>query len=250
MNPYRFNKKIGLIQKQVCRIFFNKRYDKNNLKILGNPNFKPNWNSLDGQINRESYNGIYQIDKEGYPLNIFGRTGIRGRGLLGRYGPNFAADPIVTKFKLDKSGKPVNYAHSGKNILQMCAIERHDCHEWALPGGMVDPGEMVSQTLKREFMEEAMASASSTEELEKFFENGQEIYRGYVDDPRNTDNAWMETVAVNFHDETGNIVGKFKLEAGDDARKVKWFDIDSGINLYASHFDIVKKVVESLNAHW
>lgn len=24
-----------------------------------------------------------------------------------------------------------------------------------------------------------------------------------MDDPRNTDNAWMETVAVNFHDESG-----------------------------------------------
>lgn len=32
-----------------------------------------------------------------------------------------------------------------------------------------------------------------------------QIYAGYVDDPRNTDNAWMETVAVNFHDETGTI---------------------------------------------
>lgn len=40
------------------------------------------------------------------------------------------------------------------------------------------------------------------------------MYRGYVDDPRNTDNAWMETVAVNFHDETGDGVGKFKLHAG------------------------------------
>jgi len=29
------------------------------------------------------------------------------------------------------------------------------------------------------------------------------VYKGYVDDPRNTDNAWMETVAVNFHDELG-----------------------------------------------
>lgn len=29
------------------------------------------------------------------------------------------------------------------------------------------------------------------------------MYKGYVDDPRNTDNAWMETVAVNFHDESG-----------------------------------------------
>lgn len=30
-----------------------------------------------------------------------------------------------------------------------------------------------------------------------------QVYKGYVDDPRNTDNAWMETVAVNFHDESG-----------------------------------------------
>ena len=30
-----------------------------------------------------------------------------------------------------------------------------------------------------------------------------QVYAGYVDDPRNTDNAWMETVAKNFHDEAG-----------------------------------------------
>ena len=32
------------------------------------------------------------------------------------------------------------------------------------------------------------------------------IYRGYVDDPRNTDNAWMETVVMHFHDESGEKV--------------------------------------------
>ena len=26
-----------------------------------------------------------------------------------------------------------------------------------------------------------------------------------MDDPRNTDNAWMETVAVNFHDQDGQL---------------------------------------------
>ncbi len=30
-----------------------------------------------------------------------------------------------------------------------------------------------------------------------------QVYSGYVDDIRNTDNSWMETVAMNFHDETG-----------------------------------------------
>lgn len=35
-----------------------------------------------------------------------------------------------------------------------------------------------------------------------------------MDDPRNTDNAWMETVAVNFHDEVGNCLALFPLTAG------------------------------------
>ena len=26
-----------------------------------------------------------------------------------------------------------------------------------------------------------------------------QVYRGYVDDPRNTDNAWIETVAISIH---------------------------------------------------
>ena len=59
------------------------------------------------------------------------------------------------------------------------------------------------------------------------------MYRGYVDDPRNTDNAWMETVVLNFHDEAGTAVARcltlscsvlimalsrFPLQAGDDAK--------------------------------
>ena len=42
-----------------------------------------------------------------------------------------------------------------------------------------------------------------------------QIYKGYVDDPRNTDNSWMETQALNFHDEDGTSVGAFNLHAGN-----------------------------------
>lgn len=38
-----------------------------------------------------------------------------------------------------------------------------------------------------------------------------------MDDPRNTDNAWMETVAVNFHDDTGEIFSEFKLQVSQKA---------------------------------
>ena len=91
---------------------------------------------------------------------------------------------------------------------------------------MVDPGEQVSVTVRREFMEEALDSTTASEDkkqemeamVDSFFQRGEEIYKGYVDDPRNTDNAWMETVAFLFHDKSGSEIGKFDLKAGDDAQ--------------------------------
>ena len=37
--------------------------------------------------------------------------------------------------------------------------------------------------------------------LDELFDvkKGVPVYKGYVDDPRNTDNAWIETTAVHFH---------------------------------------------------
>lgn len=91
----------------------------------------------------------------------------------------------------------------------------------------------------------------TVKEIEQFFdENGSEIYSGYVDDPRNTDNAWIETTAYNFHDESGTILSEIKFQAGDDAGSVKWMDIDKDLNLYANHREIVSKVATHLTAHW
>ncbi|XP_064366453.1 ADP-ribose pyrophosphatase, mitochondrial isoform X4 [Dromaius novaehollandiae] len=191
--------------------------------------------------------------------NPAGRTGLIGRGLLGRWGPNHAADPIVTRWKRDRSGSKIAHPVTGKNILQFVAIKRRDCGEWAIPGGMVDPGEKISATLKREFGEEALNSLQKSpkekEELEKqlqrlFSQEAFVVYRGYVDDPRNTDNAWMETEAVNYHDESGETMDNLPLEAGDDAGKVKWVDISEKLKLYANHSYFIKLVTEKRGAHW
>lgn len=50
----------------------------------------------------------------------------------------------------------------------MIAIERKDNKMWAIPGGMVDGDEKVSQTLKREFTEEALNSAGCLE-IDNYF---------------------------------------------------------------------------------
>lgn len=135
----------------------------------------------------------------------------------------------------------------------MLAIQRRDNGMMAIPGGMVDAGERIASTLKRELIEETLnnATESDIEKVIKFLdENCVEIYKGYVDDPRNTDNAWMETTACNFHDSTGEALASIIYEAGDDAQNVKWLDVNSNITLYANHKDFVKQVVDKLDAFW
>ena len=41
-----------------------------------------------------------------------------------------------------------------------------------------------------------------------------QVCSGYVDDLKNTDNAWVESVTKNFHDDTGEILGHFQLKVG------------------------------------
>lgn len=86
--------------------------------------------------------------------------------------------------------------------------------------------------------------------LSSFFSIGTEVYRGYVDDHRNTDNSWMETVAYNYHDHQGDQVGRLKLMGGDDAMRAKWLDLDRDVQLYANHATIVEQVVQLHDAHW
>ncbi|XP_067859040.1 ADP-ribose pyrophosphatase, mitochondrial-like [Heptranchias perlo] len=229
------------------------------LRKEGQSEHAPQFNLLDGTIDRRSFLGCYKLDKDKLPRNPMGRTGIISRGLLGKWGPNHAADPIVTRWKREDD-KKVIHELSGKPILQFVAIKRKDCGEWAIPGGMVDAGESLSRTLKREFGEEALdtlaTSSPQKDRLRGLFrtifskENAVEVFKGYTDDPRNTDNAWIETVAVNFHDDTGDSVGQLDLQAGDDAGHVQWFDIDQELQLYAIHSQFLKRVAELHDAHW
>ena len=151
---------------------------------LQGPAVKPGFESLLAEVReRTTYTGgprgeklrrslatAISFDAAGVPLNPHGRTGLRGRGLLGKWGPNHAADPIVTRYLGSQ--------------LQMVAIKRKDTGEWAIPGGMVDEGEMVSVTLKREFTEEAgghmeqSSMARFNELTTELFKDGDLVYHG------------------------------------------------------------------------
>ena len=193
---------------------------------------------------RRSGEGPIHFDFYGRPVNPRGRTGMSDRGMLGKWGPNHAADPIVTR------------CHPTTGQLQMVAIKRGDTGDWAIPGGMVDDGEVVSVTLRREFTEEAGNLQGRHKEqfdalVETLFKKGELVYAGYVDDPRNTDNAWMETSAYHFHcsPELGTML---MLNAGTDAVGVKWLDIDASQHdyaaLYASHRDWVDRIADQMGS--
>ena len=84
----------------------------------------------------------------GPPLNPRGRTGICGRGLLGKWGPNQAADAIFTR---RNPKQPAD--------LQMIAVLRVDTNEWACPGGFVfgEGEDEINTTILDRFLNEVMS---------------------------------------------------------------------------------------------
>ena len=71
--------------------------------------------------------------------------------------------------------------------------------------------------------------------LSHLFAGGEEVYRGYVYDDRNTDHAWIETTCVLFHDSSGDALGNFALHGGDDAAEAHWEMVRDGMEMHASH---------------
>ena len=169
--------------------------------------------------------GVIVFDDDQRPLNPAGPTGKRGR-LLGKWGPNHAADPLIL--------------HKTKEGWRMLAIERKDTQTWAMPGGMVDEGESIAEALARELKEET--------EVVLDMKRADIIYQGIVaNDPRNTDNAWMETsVAMLVLDDVE--AEALTPKAGDDARDVKWLLLSEQNleQLYANHAAFVRKALSTL----
>ncbi|WP_255622852.1 NUDIX domain-containing protein [Pseudonocardia sp. DSM 110487] len=135
------------------------------------------------------------LDDHRRPLNPTGRTGRTGRN-LGKWGENAAADPIV-----------VAGAGEDRHIL---LIRRRDRGVWAIPGGMVDPGETAPAALVRELREETGVDLAEVPPTI--------LGHVYVEDWRNTDHAWVcSTVALY------QLPAQVVATAGDDAADARWF---------------------------
>lgn len=169
-------------------------------------------------------------DSDGRVLNPAGRTGLAGRGLLGKWGPNSVCDAVVTRWNPDCP-----------NVLQVACMQRKDTGEWALPGIVVGGPSSLASKFKNEILGKSAGAilASGVENgVDILLSHGIEIFSGYIDDPRNTDHAWMEGSAYLFH--VDGPLQQMQLKAGKMAIDAKWLDITPDLlKLYGGHYLIV-----------
>ena len=131
-------------------------------------------------------------------------------------GPNLTADAVVVHPK------------SARILL----IKRGDTGQWALPGGFINQDEPAALAAQREAQEETGLVLTN---------EGYLIYQGAVDDPRNTETAWIETSAYLFTLHTMP-----EVTGNDDAAAAQWTDIAALPALYGSHQQIIEQALRHL----
>ncbi len=172
----------------------------------------------------QSFEGPISHDLQtGRPLCPLGRTGLTGRGNLGKWGPNHAADAMVTR--VSDSGE-----------MELLIVQRPS-GKWAVPGGFVDKGEEPLTTALRELGEETGMWQPGAP--------AKPIYAGIVRDPRTTDHAWIETSAFHLHLSPGSDAAVQELipeTVGGKPCAVRWAAINRELldSLYANHGDLVR----------
>ncbi|XP_048857884.1 transient receptor potential cation channel subfamily M member 2 isoform X2 [Brienomyrus brachyistius] len=165
--------------------------------------------------------------------NPGGRTGLMGRGCLDQLGPNQIHDPVITR-----------WWDGDSPTLEFLAVWEESEGRWAIPGGLVHSDETLPERLERilgkKVCDKIKVRLAEDTRL-------QTVYKGYVDDDRNTDNAWVETTAFNIHlgssallDEVNQTVQRRLLTK----ESVWWREVSSTALMCAHHKEVLRRVAE------
>ncbi len=98
-------------------------------------------------VDRRSYTGAYKVIN-GIPRNPVSRTGIHGRGSLGRWGPNHMAEALITRWRRDDDNAIV--LKNTLPILEFVSVGLPSC-ELSLPKGFISPEEMLPEIMRELF---------------------------------------------------------------------------------------------------
>ncbi|XP_076026101.1 transient receptor potential cation channel subfamily M member 2-like isoform X2 [Genypterus blacodes] len=162
--------------------------------------------------------------------NPGGRTGMRGRGALSCLGPNLNVDLVLTRWRDSK-----------RSVLEFLAVWDESQAAWALPGGPVQSGEnlpvMLMKVLDQKLYETINTNIKEGTKVKQVFE-------GYVDDSRNTDNAWVETTVLTFHlDRTSPFMDTVATSHGS-SQTVQWQEVSGKAQLCSNQRDNLRLIAK------
>lgn len=159
-----------------------------------------------------------EFDANGVPLNPNGRSGIRGRGLLGAWGPNYLGICVV----MTPQDEVLTLHHNEANFT-------------ALPGGYRSGNESIVEAATRELREEIAPAFTprTIERVGKLF---------FVPDPKTTDNAWiMAGIAAIRVDAKEEVTIE---NDGDETRDGAWLPASEAVKvLFPAHAHAVEFVL-------
>ena len=158
------------------------------------------------------------FDARGFPLNPNGRSGIRGRGLLGAWGPNYLGICVVMT--------PQD---------EVLTLHHNEANTTALPGGYRSGDESIIQAATRELREE-IAPTFVPHKIERI---GKLLF---IPDPKTTDNAWlMAGIAAVRVDSKEEVVIE---NDEDETRDGAWLPADEAARvLFPAHAHAVALVM-------
>eukprot|EP00049_Salpingoeca_infusionum_P004382 m.78625 g.78625 ORF g.78625 m.78625 type:complete len:2279 (+) comp12540_c0_seq2:343-7179(+) len=249
---------------------------------LDQPQTAIEFNTVDSQgVDRSTFlGGRYNLSQNNFPLNPEGRTGICGRGMFVLWGPNHAVHTLITRWARDEAGNVIR-AENDRPVLQALCLRNTKEKVVFLPSVFVRPRESLQTAVDRALQLAARGKDGTDtnetsaltalagidalgEKHSKAARTGRkiiskvlsdetnisrsEVFRGQLKDARNTDNAWIETVAFNFHDEAGCL--KDMNFAGGDEVPLQWVNLTSRCDIASEQFFIIKQTTTSHHAYF
>jgi ADP-ribose pyrophosphatase len=175
----------------------------------------------------------YSFDHSGRPLNIYGRTGLRGKGSLKYWGPNWNVFPMFIRQLQGPTNTNTNIDDIIPNI-QIMLLRNGEAFSCPMPISYKKTYEkiIISDTLYKAVNKCGKSLDSMIVDV-----NCVATTQCYIDSPLNTDNAWINA-SVYVYNVTDNPMN-------DDC--VIWVPINSCSDLEhkmdPEHFQILKELM-------
>ncbi|XP_027006707.2 transient receptor potential cation channel subfamily M member 2 [Tachysurus fulvidraco] len=188
----------------------------------------------------EIYNQENMQESDIVTLEIYrnpeGRTGLKGKGAFKSLGPNYIIESVITR----KKGSQ----------LEFLTVWDETAEHWTLPRSPVQPGKFLPERL------ETTLGKNLWQKVEAKIKSGShtEVYKGYVDDSKNTDNAWVESTVITVHLEDNWRLMTSEGDGGagvgeslSSTKKLQWQEVSSKAPVYPHQKEALCTIAQSNN---